>query len=259
MIASCSALLGWDEQTYLPRGGSAYRGDQMALLAGLHHERATDPALGDLLADVASSDLVADLDSPTAANIRQWQRSFDQLRRMPRALVEELARATTLAQGVWVEARKDNSFDAFRPSLEAIIALKKQEGACLADPGDTPYDALLDEYEPGAKVADLTPLFESLRGELVPLVAAIAGSSRPSPPTFRANTPWPISESSARPSPPRSASTSSAVASTPRRTRSAVGSALAIVGSPPGSTPPISPTASSQSSTRSATASTSRG
>ena len=55
LLSSCSALLGWDEQTYLPRGGAAYRGDQMALLAGLLHERATDPALGDLLGAVEGS------------------------------------------------------------------------------------------------------------------------------------------------------------------------------------------------------------
>ena len=184
LLASCSALLGWDEQTYLPRGGSSYRGDQMALLAGIQHERATDPALGDLLDAVAGSDLVADPDSPSAANVRQWRRSYDRLRRLPRDLVEELARATTLAQGTWVEARKRSDFAAFRPSLEAIVALKRREGACLAEPGGDPYDALLDEYEPGAKVADLAPLFESLRAELVPLVAAIAGSTRPRPATF---------------------------------------------------------------------------
>lgn len=184
LLASCSALLGWDEQTYLPRGGASYRGDQMALLAGLHHERGTDPALGDLLDLVAGSDLVADPDSPEAANLRQWRRSFDRVRRMPRGLVEELARATTLAQGIWVEARQKSDFGAFRPALEAIVALKRQEGACLADSGTIPYDALLDEYEPGTSVADLAPLFESLRAELVPLVAAIAGSARTAPATF---------------------------------------------------------------------------
>ena len=184
LLASCSALLGWDEQTYLPRGGSSYRGDQMALLAGLHHDRATDQALGDLLETVEGSDLLADPESPAAANVRQWRRGFDRLRRMPRSLVEELARATTLGQGVWVEARRASDFAMFRPSLDAILALKRQEGACLADAGSAPYDALLDEYEPGAKGADLARLFEALRADLVPLVAAIAGSSRPSPPMF---------------------------------------------------------------------------
>ena len=181
VLASCSALLSWDEQTYLPRGGASSRGDQMALLAGLHHDRATDSTLEDLLAAVEESDLVADANSPTAANVRQWRRSFDRLRRLPRTLVADLARVTTLAQGVWVEARRANDFGAFRSSLAAIIALKRQEGACLAEPGRDPYDALLDEYEPGARGADLARLFEALRVELVPLVATIAGSNRPAP------------------------------------------------------------------------------
>jgi len=151
----------------------------MALLAGLHHERGTDPSLADLLEAVEGSDLLADPDSPEAANVRQWRRTFNRVRRMPRSLVEELARVTTLAQSVWVEARRENDFGAFRPSLERIIALKRREGACLVNPGDDPYDALLDEYEPGAKGRDLAALFESLRSELVPLVTAIAGSNRP--------------------------------------------------------------------------------
>jgi carboxypeptidase Taq len=63
VLVSCSALLGWDEQTYMPKGGSAHRGEQMACLAGLHHERATDPRLGELLASIEGSALVADPDS----------------------------------------------------------------------------------------------------------------------------------------------------------------------------------------------------
>ena len=140
--------------------------------------------LADLLDAATNSDLTSDPEAPEAANLRQWRRSFDRSRRLPRDLVEELARVTTVAQGVWVEARRDSNFGAFRPALEAIIALKRREGACLADPGSDPYDALLDEYEPEAKGADLARLFEALRGDLVPLVAAIAGSTRPAPATF---------------------------------------------------------------------------
>jgi len=178
LLGSCSALLGWDEQTYLPRGGASYRGDQMALLAGLHHDRATDPAVVDLIATVEGSPFLAEADSPEAANVREWRRAYDRATRLPRALVEDLARVTTVAQGVWVEARRDDDFGRFRPVLGEIIALKKQEDACLAGAGGDPYDALLDEYEPGANGRDLARLFEALRADLVPLVAAIAGSGR---------------------------------------------------------------------------------
>jgi len=177
LLSSCSALLGWDEQTYLPRGGSLARGDQMALLAGLTHERATDPVIGERLAAVEASQDGSVPESPEAANVREWRRSFDRLTRLPRSLVEELARTTTVAQGEWVEARQANDFGRFRPWLESIVGLKRQEAACLADGGDL-YDALLDEYEPGARARDLAPLFEALRRDLVPLISAIAGSGQ---------------------------------------------------------------------------------
>ena len=177
LLASCSALLGWDEQTYLPRGGAAYRGDQMALLAGLHHERATEPRIGELLGAVEGSEVVEDSASAESANVREWRRGYDRVTRLPRSLVEELARTTSIAQQEWVEARRAVAFARFRPWLESIIGLKRQEAACLSLGRDA-YDALLDEYEPGASGRALATLFESLRSDLVPLVAAIAGSTR---------------------------------------------------------------------------------
>jgi carboxypeptidase Taq len=175
MLASCSALLSWDEQTHLPRGGSSYRGDLMALLAGLHHERATDPKIGELL-ETAEDSTLNDPTSPQASNLREWRRGFDRITKLPRTLVEEMARTTSIAQQEWVDARKTSDFGRFRPWLEAIIRLKRQEAACLSTGGD-PYDALLDEYEPGANGKDLATLFAALRKDLVPLVAAIAGST----------------------------------------------------------------------------------
>jgi len=133
----------------------------MALLAGLHHERATDPRIGELLGAVEGSEVVADPDSVESANVREWRRGFDRVTKLPRSLVEELARTTSIAQQEWVEARKASDFAKFRPWLESIIDLKRQEAACLTLKGDA-YDALLDEYEPGASGRELATLFESL-------------------------------------------------------------------------------------------------
>jgi carboxypeptidase Taq len=181
-LASCSAVLGWDEQTYMPAGGAAHRGNQMAMLAGLQHERATDPRIGELLAIVEGSALSAGPGSAEAANIRELRRGYVRRTRLPRALVEELARTTSMAQSEWVAARAASDFARFRPWLEKIIRLKREESACLAGPTPTdgdnrpagsPYDPLLDDYEPGARSADLAELFDDLRRELTPLVAAI--------------------------------------------------------------------------------------
>jgi carboxypeptidase Taq len=190
LLASCSALLEWDEQTYMPVGGSAHRGEQMGHLAGLHHERATDPQIGDLLAIAEGSDLAADPDTDSAVNIREIRRSYDRRTKLPRNLVEALARTTSLAQQEWIAARHDATFGRFRPWLEKILHLKREEGACLSkianaeneDSGSTNarssvYDPLLDEYEPGARSAELVVLFRALREELVPLAQAIGEAS----------------------------------------------------------------------------------
>ncbi len=206
VLSSCSALLHWDEQTYMPRGGAVHRGDQAALLAGLHHERATDPRIGELLTIVEGSELVADGDTPPAVNTRELRRDYNRRTKLPRRLVEALAQTTSLAQQAWVAARREANFASFRPWLDQIIQLKRQEAACLMEvapssrspvpassgqnpdskgqianakgSGPTVYDVLLDQYEPGARSVDLGVLFERLQGELVPLVDAIGEVSK---------------------------------------------------------------------------------
>jgi len=176
LLASCSALLGWDEQTYMPKGGADHRGDQMALLAGLHHEKLTDPEIGGLLATLQESSLTENPESTAAVNIREISRVYRRATQLPRDLVEEMARTTSIAQQDWVEARREADFSRFQPRLERIVTLKRREAECLGF-RESLYDPLLDEYEPGAKTSELTQLFESLRQDLVPLVAAIADSS----------------------------------------------------------------------------------
>jgi carboxypeptidase Taq len=177
LLGSCSALLGWDEQTYMPAGGAENRGNQLALLAGFQHERATDPKVGALLDEVEGSALVADPESPTSANVRELRRAYSRQTKLPRALVEDLARATSRGHSEWVTAKHEKQFARLLPALETIIGLKRNEAECLGYEEDA-YDALLDEYEPGARSRDLAELFDALRAELVPLVEAIAASGR---------------------------------------------------------------------------------
>ncbi len=180
LLGSCSAVLGWDEQTYMPAGGAALRGDQMALLAGLQHEQATHPRIGELLAITAGSSLAADPQSDAAANLRELARDYKRGLKLPQALVEELARTTSLAQSEWVIARSTNDFVRFKPWLEKIFELKRQESACLrsATEGGSAYDPLLDEYEPGAQASALETLFQTLKAELVPLVQTVVERTR---------------------------------------------------------------------------------
>jgi carboxypeptidase Taq len=177
LLESCQALLGWDELTFMPPGGVTARANQLAYLAGLHHEQATDRRIGELLAAVEGSALTTDPVSAAAVNVRELRRTYDRLVRLPRTLVEEQAKLAPLAQQQWATSRQEADFVSFAPWLEKIIALQRQEAECLGYE-QSPYDALLENYEPGARAADIARLFTALRAELSPLLAAIAGSRR---------------------------------------------------------------------------------
>ncbi len=177
LLGSCAELLGWDELTYMPRAGAAHRGEQLALLAGLLHARGSDPRIGELLAAVDGSDLVRDPLAPEAANVREIRRAYNRATRLPRALVEENVRVASAAQQVWEDARAAARFAPLRPWLEKILALQREQAEALGY-ADCPYDALLDEYEPGATAAALAPLFDALRAELIPLVNALTHAPR---------------------------------------------------------------------------------
>jgi carboxypeptidase Taq len=180
VLSSCASVLGWDERTYMPRRGSSHRAEQMALLARLGHEMLTAPQIGSLLTEVEDAALVKDKDSPAAVNVREIRRVYDRAVKLPKELVEELARVTTRAQQVWQEARQANDFAAFQPWLEKVVHLKRQEAAAIGYK-EAPYDALLDEYEPGATTAEITCVFADLRVELAPLVGAIQATGRKPP------------------------------------------------------------------------------
>lgn len=173
LLASCGSLLSWDESTYMPRGGGLHRGEQMALLARLGHEMTSHPRVGELL---SSLDLTA-LTELQAANVREIRRSYERAVKVPAALVEELARVTTNAQGAWRDAKKAGDFVLFRPHLERIVCLLREKADAIGHGGNR-YDALLDEYEPGATADTITQLFAGLRSELVPLIQEIAASGR---------------------------------------------------------------------------------
>lgn len=180
LLASCGELLHWDAEICMPRGGVEHRGEQMALLAGLVHERATNPRLGDLLSSVESSSLVTDPETPEAVNVRELRRDFDRENKMPRRLVEELARVSALSSQAWSEARENDTFATFAPWLEKTFDLAREKADAI---GYTTarYDALLDDYEPGMTTAELSALFAQLGKQLVPLVDALRDKPSPTP------------------------------------------------------------------------------
>jgi carboxypeptidase Taq len=176
LLDSVGAVVGWDQHTYMPPAGAGHRAEQMGFLAKLGHQMLTDPKVGELLGEVARSP-VRGAESDEAVNIREIQRTYDRAVKMPEALVEEIARVTSQAQHVWAEARRKSDFAAFAPWFGKVVALKRQEAQAVGFK-ESPYDALLDEYEVGATAAEITRVFAELRAELVPLVAAITASGK---------------------------------------------------------------------------------
>jgi carboxypeptidase Taq len=176
-LASIMGLLEWDERTKMPPAGGEYRAEQIAYLAGEIHKRQTAPRLGEWLAQLADSRLAADPHGDSGTIIRQLKREYDKKTRLPQSLVEELSRTAVLGQQLWVEARKADDFEKFQPILEKTLDLKRQEAAALGYE-DTPYDALLDDYEPDAKTREVRTTLAALRDALTPLVEQIVASPR---------------------------------------------------------------------------------
>jgi carboxypeptidase Taq len=177
LLRSTESLLEWDDRTKLPPAGGPYRAEQVSYLAGFIHRHQTAPQVGEWLTELADGPLVADPHGDTGAVIRNLKRDYDKKTKLPQALVEELAKIRTLGQQVWAEARKANDFARFQPLLERTIELKRQEAAALGY-DDVAYDALLDEYEPGEKTANVRRVLAELREQLVPLVQTIVESGR---------------------------------------------------------------------------------
>jgi carboxypeptidase Taq len=176
-IGSALALLHWDQSTKMPAAGHAHRAAQVASLTGLLHARRTDPRVGEALAKARAELLRDDPHSELAANVREWQRAYDRAVRIPADLAVATARAAALGETAWQRARPGSDWRSFLPYLEEIVRLRREEAEAVGYAGE-PYDALLDEYEPGETAAGLEPVLAGLRRELVPLLDRILGAPR---------------------------------------------------------------------------------
>ena len=171
-LAQIAGRLGWDQETMMPRGAAQQRGEEMAAIEAVLHARRSDPRVGEWL---EKAEPETDVEK---ALIREIRRSFDRASKVPEALATKLAQLTSEAQGKWAEARADEDWFAFAPVLDEVVALKREEGAALADGGDV-YDAMLQDYEPGTTAAQISEIFDAMRPRLVALRAAILEKPEP--------------------------------------------------------------------------------
>lgn len=170
-----SAVLQWDQETYLPKKGAEGRGRQIATLAELAHEQFTAPALGDLLQQLSQQN---DLNEQQRRNVELSSYDYKKSKKLPAPFVRKMSEAVNKSFHAWMEARKQNSFAVFQQPLHDIIELKKQEADLLGYEKHR-YDALMNDYDRGLTVETVDELFSSLKADLSPLLQKIA--SKPAP------------------------------------------------------------------------------
>jgi len=181
-INSAASVLSWDQETHMPAGGGEARAEQIAVLQGIAHDKlvsadierflaaTVDPATGQAI------DQSGDLwDEPSRSLLRETWRDFSRAKKLPSDFVIKLSRETSLAQQVWAEAKEQHNFRQFLPNLRTVLALKREEAEYLGFK-TSPYDALLDVYEPGSTIATLRPLFAQMKARLVPLLKRVTQS-----------------------------------------------------------------------------------
>lgn len=215
LLEHTSALLQWDQETGMPAMAIEERSDQIALMQGLAHDRMTGAEVGELLgqargeagvenleleageagsgsdggevgeeageeaggAEIAALPPEEDSRFFSSAFLRVFGRHYERQVKIPRRLVTELAQTTSRAQAAWIDARRADDFSLFQPHLEKIVALTLEKAEALGYP-EQPYDALLDEFEPGMRTSQVEEVFAKLKDELTPLVKRITETQR---------------------------------------------------------------------------------
>ncbi len=171
---NAAAVLGWDQEVYMPSKGFLYRGRQLATLAAQAHELLTTDKYGEMLQELVSRN---DLGHNEQCNIALSLEDYEKSRKLTADFVEQLTQQTSNSYNAWIEARRKNDFTIYAPQLEKMIALKKQQ-AELYGYADHPYDALLDDYEKGSGVNMLDPVFQLVKDKLSFLLQKIRNADQ---------------------------------------------------------------------------------
>ncbi len=174
-LTNIGSVLSWDQQVYMPKNGAQFRGQQIATVSTLSHEFFTDPKLGGWLKELSSD---SSLSAEEAANVKLSRKDFERKAKYPAEFVEEMSLVTSEAFGAWHEARAKNDFSIYKPHLEKIIQLKRRE-AELVGYVNHPYEALLEDYEPGLTVKKIDEVFAQIESELFPFIKQVLAKPRP--------------------------------------------------------------------------------
>jgi carboxypeptidase Taq len=165
-----TALQGWDQETYMPEKGAGFRAQQTSTLAGLAHGMSTDAELGKILEALNKDN--KGLSEKEKRNVKRSLKDYNKSKKYTTEFVELLSKTTSECFQAWQKAKKENKFSIYGPHLTKMVDLKRKEADMLGYEGH-PYNALLDTYEPDARVEDLDILFKDVREQLVAFVKKI--------------------------------------------------------------------------------------
>lgn len=168
-INFAAGVLNWDQETYMPKKGEAFRSRQLATLAGIAHSMFTEPALEKQIRSLQGE---ISLNEKEKRNIFLLLEDLEKQKKYSGSFVEEMSRTISASFASWNNAREQNDFKIFAPALEKLVNLKKKECEVLGYSAH-PYNALLDQYERKLTVKDLDLLFSQVKNELVPFIKKI--------------------------------------------------------------------------------------
>ncbi|NNF05608.1 MAG: carboxypeptidase M32 [Candidatus Eisenbacteria bacterium] len=173
-IESAEALLSWDQETKMPKKGVQGRSKVSATLAGLHHEKLTQSEIGDLLNRLRTD---SSLEDEAKAQVVDMCRSYDRATKIPSELVKRFAEVRSQSTAAWAQAREAKNFTKFAPHLEEVVSVTRELAEAIGYDSH-PYDALVEEYEPGATIEGITQVLEEVKSFLVPYVQKIGESGK---------------------------------------------------------------------------------
>ncbi len=165
-------LLAWDERTYMPKGAVEGRSESKAELSRLYHQKLTSEKTKKCIEKLSKESNQAELDEVQRAAVREMTRDFERRYRVPDELIKKMSKTSTKAQSAWETARERSDFEHFLPHLKKQVELKKEAAEYIGYKNE-PYDAHIDEFEPGFTAEKIKKIFEPMKKQLSSMVLEI--------------------------------------------------------------------------------------
>jgi carboxypeptidase Taq len=178
VLGTAASLAGWDMQTYMPARGIGLRSEQLSLMSILYHQALTDPKVSEILDKIERSKEYDVLGQKEKRNVHLMRKAYDEASKIPEELVAKMSKQETITFDVWRKAKASKNYKTYAPELSRMIELKKEAAQILMDVKETktPYDALLDSYEPGITADKIDEVFSGMRDGLVRIIDKVATS-----------------------------------------------------------------------------------